>query len=64
MWEKGPYEKESQIQYKWFWWGIIQETNKKSFKMGHQEAYDFICRISDNSHYEPQQEEVQVVYFL
>ena len=24
-------------------------------QMGHQEAYDFICRISNNNHYEPQQ---------
>ena len=30
--------------------------------MGHQEAYDFRCRIYDNSQYEPQQEAVQKVY--
>ena len=27
--------------------------------MGHQEACDFRCRKSDNSHYEPQQKSLQ-----
>ena len=34
----------------------MREIKKKASKMGHQEAFDIIYRISDNSHHEPQQE--------
>ena len=44
--------------------GNIQDTNKKDSKMGHQEAYDFRCTKFDNSHYEPQQTSLQIIYFL
>ena len=64
VWQKGPYEKELQIQYKWFWWVIIRDINKKAYTMGQQEAYYFRFRISGNSHYKPQQEAVHMVYFL
>ena len=36
-------------------WLIIREINKKAFKIGHQEAYDFIFRIYYNIQYEQQQ---------
>ena len=57
MWQKVPYEKELQIQKKLFWWEIIREIEENTI-MGHQEAYDFRFRISDNSHHETQQEAV------
>ena len=47
-----------------FPWEIIQDINEKAPKIGHQEAYDFKCRIYDNIRYGPQQEVVQMVYFL
>ena len=31
--------------------GNYPRDQQESFKMGHQEAYDFRFRISDNSHY-------------
>ena len=64
VWQKGPFKKELQIQWKWFWWEFVKNMNKKASKIGHQEACDFRCRKYHNIHYEPKQKSVQMVYFL
>ena len=44
--------------------GNYPRYQQQDFKMGHQEAFDFRCTKSDNSHYEQQQTSLQMMYFL
>ena len=44
--------------------GNYPRYQQQDFKMGHQEAFDFICTKSDSSHYEQQQTSLQMMYFL
>ena len=52
---KGVIKKEIEKPIEMVLMGNFPRYQQESFKMGHQETYDFICKKSDNSHYEQQQ---------